>query len=304
MLPPKVKKINQYTGHTASIFTITPGFTENTLLSGAGDGLIAEWTTDPGDTKANAIARIPANIFSLCTLEKYNLLCAGTMRGGIHIIDVHTKKEIKNLGRNTASIFDLQVHNSVLFAASGEGQAYVWQIPSFELADIIEITYQSIRAVAFTSKTNEVAFACSDHKIYIYDVSNFNIKHILEGHTNSVFTACYSPGGKYLLTGSRDAQLKIWNAENKYTLMHTIPAHLFTINHIAFSNDGKLFATAGRDKTIKLWDAETFDLLKVIDKEKYEGHINSVNKLFWSAHNNLLISCSDDRSIISWQINY
>lgn len=304
MLLPQVEKINHYTGHTASIFTITRGFSENTVLSGAGDGLVAEWSMDTGDTKATAVARITANIFSLCTLKKYNLLCAGTMRGGIHIIDVHTKKEIKNLGRNTASIFDLQVHNTILFAASGEGQAYVWEIPSFELIDIIEITYQSVRAVAFNSKNNDVAFACSDHKIYIYDVNNFNIKHILEGHSNSVFTACYSPDGKYLLTGARDAQLKIWDAENKYTLLQTIPAHIFTINHIAYSPDAKLFATASRDKTIKLWDAETFALLKVIDKEKYEGHINSVNKLFWTAHNNLLISCSDDRSLITWQINY
>ena len=82
----------------------------------------------------------------------------------------------------------------------------------------------------------------------------------------------------------------------------TIPAHMFTINDIVFSPDGKLMATAGRDKHIKIWDAEAFNLLKVIDREKFGGHINSVNKLFWSNWNNYLISCGDDKAVMVWEI--
>src|SRR5690606_5922586 len=111
-----------------------------------------------------------------------------------------------------------------------------------------------------------------------------------EAHGNSVFSLCLSPDGKYLLSGSRDAHLKVWDAENKFYLLHTIPAHLFTVNHIAFHPDGKLFASAGRDKHIKIWDAQSFQLLKVIDKEKFQGHVNSVNRLLWLKNSNYLVS--------------
>ena len=64
-----------------------------------------------------------------------------------------------------------------------------------------------------------------------------------------------------------------------------------------------MFATASRDKTIKIWDSKTFEQLKVINKEKDRGYLNSVNKLIWSTYNNYLISAGDDRAIIIWEIN-
>jgi centriolar protein POC1 len=48
----------------------------------------------------------------------------------------------------------------------------------------------------------------------------------------AVFSTAYTPDGKYILIGSRDAQLKIWDAET-FMLVKNIPAHLFAINHIA-----------------------------------------------------------------------
>jgi WD40 repeat protein len=58
------------------------------------------------------------------------------------------------------------------------------------------------------------------------------------------------------------------------------------------------------DKSIKVWDAQEFRLLKVIDKARYAGHGTSVNKLYWSKFHNQLISCSDDRSISVWNIDF
>ena len=79
-------------------------------------------------------------------------------------------------------------------------------------------------------------------------------------------------------------------------------AHMYTINSIEFNNTGSHFITGSMDKTIKLWDAHQLKLLKVIDKERFEGHLSSVNKLVWSNYKNRVISCSDDRTISLWDI--
>jgi WD40 repeat protein len=96
--------------------------------------------------------------------------------------------------------------------------------------------------------------------------------------------------------------LNIWQV-GSYEIIKSIPAHNWAIYDIAYSPNSNLFATASRDKTLKIWDSKTFQLLKVINKEKYDGHLNSVNKLIWSTYNNYLISAGDDRSIIIWDIN-
>jgi len=65
----------------------------------------------------------------------------------------------------------------------------------------------------------------------------------------------YSPDGKFLLTGGRDAHLNIWQTDS-YELIKSIPAHNWAIYDIVFNPDTTLFATASRDKTIKIWDAK------------------------------------------------
>ena len=123
-----------------------------------------------------------------------------------------------------------------------------------------------------------------------------------EAHENSVFVAKYSPSGQYIVSGGRDAQLRVWEIE-EFREVNCQPAHWYTINDLVFHPKGHWLATASRDKTIKIWDTNTFQLLKVIDVQKFGGHINSVNKLHWSSHNDWLISCSDDRTIMVWAVS-
>lgn len=107
-----------------------------------------------------------------------------------------------------------------------------------------------------------------------------------------------------MISGSRDAKLKIWDVSADYQQVEEIAAHLYAINHIAFSPDGTHFATASMDKSIKVWDANEMKLLKVIDKARHTGHGTSVNKLLWTSYNNQLVSASDDRSISVWDVQF
>jgi WD40 repeat protein len=84
-------------------------------------------------------------------------------------------------------------------------------------------------------------------------------------------------------------------------LKEAIIAHLFTINYIVYSPNKLFFATCSKDKSIKLWQANTFKLLKVIDRGRHAGHGTSINKLLW-LDNHTLASCSDDRSVVIWNI--
>jgi len=114
----------------------------------------------------------------------------------------------------------------------------------------------------------------------------------------------YSPDGKHLLSGSRDAQLKIWSTSD-YSLTQTIPAHLFSIYSIAFHQNMPLMATASRDKSIKIWETENYTLKKTISIEKgYNAHRLSINKVIWEPLNNQLISVGDDKLLKIWKVDF
>ena len=247
--------------------------------------------------------RVSGNIFSLLLIPEINYLIAGDLKGDVHITDLVLKQEIINFSCDGAIVYDIKLLNNAQLGIGCEnGFFYVWDIEKSYVIKKIHVAEKSIRHILISEKRNEIIFSCSDNFIYVYDKQSLKHKYVLGAHTNSVFVSCFTMNEQLLISGSRDAQLLIWDVENNYKLIKSIPAHMYTINDIKLSPDGRLFATAGRDKHIKIWDAATFNLLKVIDNEKYGGHLNSVNKLFWSNWNNYLISCGDDRSVLVWDI--
>ena len=298
----KIKKITQLTGHNAAIFALTLGDTPQYFISGAGDGWIVRWNTEEPEI-GKLIAKVDTQIFSLLNLSDYNIIIAGNMNGGLHWIHPENPEKTKNIAHHQKGVFDIIQVGEFVFTLGGEGKITRWSAPEERSLESLYVTNQSLRSIDFCAVRNEIAIGASDNNIYIMDVNTLEIKHIIHRtHGNSVFVVKYSPDGRYLLSGGRDAQLKAWNTENNFCQIFTQPAHWFTINHIAFHPDGQWFASASRDKTIKIWDASNFDLLKVIDVVRDKGHVNSVNRLLWIAPENYLISASDDRTMIVWKI--
>ncbi|HTE32713.1 MAG TPA: hypothetical protein VK666_20170, partial [Chryseolinea sp.] len=134
------------------------------------------------------------------------------------------------------------------------------------------------------------------------DLEDLALKQEWKGHENSVFTLRYTPDLNFLISGSRDARLKVWDTHNGYVKSAEVVAHMYAINHLDFSPDGKHFVTCSMDKSIKVWDTEALKLLKVIDRSRHAGHGTSVNKLLWTTFNDQLISASDDRTLSVWNI--
>jgi WD40 repeat protein len=65
----------------------------------------------------------------------------------------------------------------------------------------------------------------------------------------------------------------------------------------------KLMATSSMDKTIKIWESQSLTLRKVVDRSRYNGHLNSVNSLLWLEDaDNTLISAGDDKLIMAWKL--
>ncbi len=68
-----------------------------------------------------------------------------------------------------------------------------------------------------------------------------------------IFAAAFSPDGKRIVTGGREATLTLWDAE-KATEIRTFSGHENDIRGVAFSPDGLRIASGSGDKTVRVWD--------------------------------------------------
>lgn len=296
-----VTKRNTFTGHKDCVYTIAPHKENSKFFSGAGDGMVALWDLGEED-KGVLIARLSSSVYALHYKATKDLLIIGQNYQGIHLVDVDTKKEVGSLKLTDAAIFDIQSYGDLAFVSTGAGEVIVVNLPDLTIIKRISESTKSARCIALNPQNLEFAVGYSDNNIRIFDLKSFRLKHTIPAHNNSVFTVVYAPDFRFLLSAGRDAHLKVWNVKNDYSLEKDIVAHMYAINHISYNASGTQFSTCSMDKSIKIWDAEQFRLLKVIDKSRHAGHGTSVNKLIWSAHQDLLVSASDDRSISIWEI--
>ena len=290
-------------GHTGCIYALDRGLSGNTVFTGGSDLFIAQWNLETLQAEKFATA-FTAHLYTICHIHEKELLLAGTTDGSVHIIDVVKKKEIRILKHHQGPIFDIKysLKTNCFYTVGGDGCLAVCSLDTLSLVKIKRLCLKKVRSIDFNYYTSEMAIALGTGDVLIYDLFSLQDKYQLTSHRLSANSVRYSPDGKFLLTGGRDAYLNIWETGN-YTQIKTTPAHNWAIYDIAYSPDASLFATGSRDKTIKIWDAETFGFLKRISKEAFTGHSHSVNKLLWSPFNNYLISVGDDKEVMIREIN-
>jgi WD40 repeat protein len=73
-------------------------------------------------------------------------------------------------------------------------------------------------------------------------------------HTSKVFTASYSPDGKYVVTGTDDddAKVRVWDITTG-AVVATMAGHQRRVVSAAFSPDGNSVISGSWDKTARLW---------------------------------------------------
>ncbi|MBI4945033.1 MAG: WD40 repeat domain-containing protein [Bacteroidetes bacterium] len=116
----------------------------------------------------------------------------------------------------------------------------------------------------------------------------------LVGHKEGCRPAKYSPDGNFIVSGSTNGEIKLWNKKGKFSVDlkgHTakIPNSNESIN---FSNDGKYIVSCSQDSTARLWNLEG----KCLAVIKHKGAVNSVCFSPVSNPQTLSGSANSDRS--------
>ena len=149
---------------------------------------------------------------------------------------------------------------------------------SLGTGSMMEVTY---------SQDGGLLVAASAIGIWIYDANTNKALHLLTGHLDTVFSVCFSPDGKTIVSGSADKTVRLWDADTGKHLK-TLIGHLDTVFSVRFSPDGKTIATASGDETVRLWDATTGKHLYTLDK----SHRSAVNSVCFSPDGKIIATAS------------
>jgi hypothetical protein len=115
-------------------------------------------------------------------------------------------------------------------------------------------------AVVFSKDGRQIALACEDKTVAVHDAKTGKEVARLEGHSERVWTAAFSPDGGTLASCSGEyarpedgGAVKIWDLKTGKEKA-SLEGHRGLVFHVTFSPDGKTLLSAGWDGTVRLWD--------------------------------------------------
>uniref|UniRef100_A0A7N8X697 Striatin n=1 Tax=Mastacembelus armatus TaxID=205130 RepID=A0A7N8X697_9TELE len=212
------------TGHTDSVWGLVYSSAHQRLLSCSADGTVRLWDAN---TTSPALAVFNENK-KLGVPSSVDLVCSDPA----HLVTSFTNGQI--------GLFNMETCQLVLSLDSGLEPGTPCQINKVLSHPTLPITIT----------------AQEDRHIKFFDNNSGKLIHSMVAHLDAVTSLAVDPNGLYLMSGSHDCSIRLWNLESK-TCIQEFTAHRKkfeeSIHDVAFHPSKCYIASAGADALAKVF---------------------------------------------------
>ena len=156
-------------------------------------------------------------------------------------------------------------------------------------------TFGTVISVKFSPDGKLLAVGDVKGDINIWEVANYQLVAVCQGHTNKVWSIAFSPDRNTLVSSSEDKTVKIWDVHTGQCLQ-TLQGHTDRVFSVTFSPQGNKIASASDDLSVRLWDFKKNKCLTLL------GHMNGVRSIAFSPDGKILVSGSEDKTLKTWDV--
>ncbi|XP_041866503.1 striatin-like isoform X2 [Melanotaenia boesemani] len=272
-----VEPIYTFRAHRGAVLSVVMSSTGEQCFSGGVDGTIQCWNTpnpniDPYDSYDPSVLRGALSghtdsVWGLVYSSAHQRLLSCSADGTVRLWDANTTSpalavfnENKKLG--IPSSVDLVCSEPAhLVTSFTNGQIGLFNMETSQLVLSLESTLEpgtpcQINKVLSHPTLPITITAQEDRHIKFFDNNSGKLIHSMVAHLDAVTSLAVDPNGLYLMSGSHDCSIRLWNLESK-TCIQEFTAHRKkfeeSIHDVAFHPSKCYIASAGADALAKVF---------------------------------------------------
>jgi WD40 repeat protein len=193
-----------------------------------------------------------------------------------------------------------QDDSKVVTTDNRDGSIKLWNALSGELIDSFKNGRGARAEFVAISPNSQFILAPEgflDPVFNIWDINAHKIVRTYKGHHATIWTASFSADGLYIVSGSWDHTIKIWDANVAGDAIKTFSGHNNDVSSVHFSPDGKSIISGSWDKSLKLWHTDNSEYHK-----DFFGHTGFVTSVIFTPNGKQVFSASEDNTVKLWDI--
>ena len=236
------------------------------IVSACSDGNIRVWELSNGALLRELVGHGSEVVSASCTkIGQGSLLVSASKNGTVRLWDLAEGQQLGAMVCGRASTHDTAIlissHGIQAVYGASDGAICIWRCEALaELAAwkarVCSDARRDTACGTFSAEEDEeLAVLC------------------LRGHEDNVWSVGASADGRYLVSGSDDYTVRVWDAHTGRSL-NTLEGHTAGVYSVCISRDGTTIASGSSDSTICVWDTATGIARHVL--RGHEGEVNSV----------------------------
>ncbi|KAI5475311.1 WD repeat domain 5 [Pseudohyphozyma bogoriensis] len=258
------------TSHTEGISDISFSADSTLLASASDDRTVRIWEVTASPAATDNAARNPERsvrvlhghlsaVFCVAWHPRGDLVASGGMDETVRVWDVQKGKCMRVLPAHSDAVSGVQFNRDGTIIVSCSWDGYMSNV--------------------FFSPNSKFLFASTlDSTIRLWDFHTDKTLKTYVGHDNRKFciSSTLTPSGKYLVTGSENHKLVLWDIQTREIVQSIEEAHRDAIMAIASHPKKRVLASAGleKDPTIRIWFDEGEELEGLADEEEVDRLLN------------------------------
>ncbi|XP_059476045.1 WD repeat, SAM and U-box domain-containing protein 1-like isoform X2 [Neocloeon triangulifer] len=204
---------------------------------------------------------------------------------------------------------------SQLSSCSLDGSASLWNAENGQRSNpSLQSSGAGVRTCRFSPCGRMVVTGGDDERALVWSIPDGTAIQVMEGHTEAVTCAAFSPDSKLLATGDLVGSMRIWvmQKSNKPCSIQVVEsAHDLGVQTCDFSpsrgsNDGGHYslASGGNDALVKLWALKFVPggCSQISLSRTFIGHGGTVTSVRFSLSGQLLGSAASDKTARIWNV--
>ena len=282
----------------SSVFALALTSDEKTLITGGFDQKVR--TFDLSNYSCTGTFDQPAGVIqSMSITPNDKFLVFGTRSNIVKVWNWPDKTEYftntthNNWVRNIVTTSDSKYYIS----ASADRSIRLFNIIDKEEEFNFDKNDGYVFALYLSTDGTKLYSGASDKIARVRTIGTKNNKVVsLKGHEKCIMSVAVTSDSKYIVSGSEDKTLRIWDILN-CSQVACITSHTETIWGVCVSPNMKYIGTASGDKTVGLFSFEEKKLI-----HSFTGHLNPIFCVACSNNNKFLASGAQDKDVCLWDI--